>query len=200
MKTRIDLENWADAVEWIPKTPAAQALEAKLVTEADLLRLKVLARLHARGLPADVGWGDLLQEAFMRVLDGSRRRPEGVPMIAFLAGVMRSIKEQCWRQARRGARELPKLRADLEAVGFSGNELPDPAPSPERRVIAIQEMDSINKLFADDLQATQIIAALYDGQTAEETCAAYTMSKTDYDSTRRRMRRALARAGLRFLQ
>ena len=134
------------------------------------------------------------------MLDGSRRQPEDVPMVAFLAGVMRSIKEQYWRQARRGARQLPKLLAELGPIDFREDELPDPAPSPERRVIAIQEMDAINKLFEDDLQARQIIAGLYEGWTPEETCATYAMSKTDYDSTRKRMRRALVRAGLRVLQ
>jgi DNA-directed RNA polymerase specialized sigma24 family protein len=199
MKTHIDLKNWPEAVQWIPRTPARRALDAKLVTVADLLRLKVIARLHARGLPPHIGWADLLQEAFTRVLDGSRRQPEGVPMVAFLAGVMRSIKEQYWRQARRGARQLPKLLAELGPIDFREDELPDPAPSPERRVIAIQEMDVINKLFEEDLQAKQIIAGLYEGWTPEETCAMYVMSKTDYDSTRKRMRRALVRAGLRVL-
>jgi hypothetical protein len=61
----------------VPKTPAAQALALKLVTGMDLLRLKAVARLHARGLPPEVGWSDLLQEAFARVLDGTRKRPEG---------------------------------------------------------------------------------------------------------------------------
>jgi hypothetical protein len=35
----------------------------------DLMRLKAVARLYARGLPPEVGWSDLLQEAFARVLD-----------------------------------------------------------------------------------------------------------------------------------
>lgn len=200
MKTLTDPKNWPDVVEWISSTPAGRALEAKLVTEADLLRLKVIARLHARGLPPHVGWSDLLQEAFTRVLDGSRRPPEGVPMVAFLAGVMRSIKEQHWRQTRRGARQLPKLRAELGAVDAQEGELTDPAPSPERRAIAIEEMEAINKLFEDDLPARQILSALYEGWTPEETCARFVMSKTDYDSTRKRIRRALIRAGLRTLQ
>jgi hypothetical protein len=53
-------------------TPADAALTLKVVSESDLLRLKTIARIYARGLPADVGWADLLQEAFARVLDGSR--------------------------------------------------------------------------------------------------------------------------------
>lgn len=63
----------------------------------------------------------------------------------------------------------------------------------------MQEMDSINQLFGDDLQARQIISGLYEGSTPEEICATYAMSKIEYDSTRRRMRCALVKAGLRFL-
>ena len=180
----------------VSDTPARRALDARMVSEADLLRLKVLARLHARGLPSDVSWSDLLQEAFTRMLDGSRRQPEGVPMVAFLSGVMRSIKEQYWRSARRGARQARKLLAELE-LG-DDTELLDPAPSAERRAIARQEMESIEELFADDEPARQLIAGLYEGLTPEEICRAQGISKTDYDSTRRRIRRALVRAGLRF--
>jgi len=200
MKRHIDLMTWPESVEWIRSPPARRALDAKIVTGADLLRLKVLARLQARGLPPHISWSDLLQEAFARVLDGSRRQPEGVPVVAFVAGVMRSIKEQYWRQARRGARQRPKLLAELEITGVEEGEPFDPRPSPERRAIAIQEMEAINKLFEDDLQAGQIISALYEGLTVDETCARYAMSKTDYDSTRTRMRRALLKAGLRTPQ
>ncbi len=202
MKPGITLENWPQAigVELVTQTPARGALEAKLVTVADLVRLKVIARLHARGLPPEIGWSDLLQEAFARVLDGSRRVPEGVPMVAFLAGVMRSIKEQYWRQTRRGARHMPKLLAEIEIHDAREGEPLDPAPSPERKAIAIQEMDQINELFADDERARQIVAGLYEGWTPEEICAAHDMSQTDYDSTRRRIRRALVRAGLRLPQ
>jgi len=196
MKALDILKHWP--VDIVSDTPAARAFNAKLVTRADLLRLKVIARLHARGLPPDVGWSDLLQEAFARVLDGSRSPPEAVPFVAFLSGVMRSIKEQHWRRARKGARQNSKLLAELDAEPAGDGELPDPAPNPERSAIALQEMDAINQLFADDPAAGQIIAGLYEGWTPEEVCSTYAMSKTDYDSTRRRIRRALVRAGLRF--
>jgi DNA-directed RNA polymerase specialized sigma24 family protein len=198
MKSDFDLKNWPDIIERVSETPAGRALDAKLVTVADLLRLKAIARLHARGLPPSVDWSDLLQEAFTRVLDGSRRQPAGVPVVAFLAEVMRSIKDQYWRQSRRGARQLPKLLAELVAVDFQEGELTDPAPSPERRVIAIEQVKAIQTLFEDDVQAQQVIMGLYEGSTPEEICATYDMSRTDYDSTRRRVRRAMIRAGLRF--
>jgi DNA-directed RNA polymerase specialized sigma24 family protein len=192
------LKTWP--IDLVSDTPATRAFNAKLVTRADLLRLKVIARLHARGLPPDVSWSDLLQEAFTRVLDGSRVQPEAVPIVAFLSGVMRSIKEQYWRRARKGARQNSKLLAELDAVPAADGDLPDPAPNPERRAIAVQEMDAIHELFADDAPARQIIAGLYVGSTPEEICETYAMSKTDYDSTRRRIRRALVQAGLRFVQ
>ena len=55
---------------------------------------------------------------------------------------------------------------------------------------------AIGNLFAQDPVALQIISGLGDGLRAEEIRQALGMSKTDYDSARKRMRRALIRAGL----
>lgn len=196
MKTLDILKSWP--IDAVTVTPARRAFEAGLVTTADLLRLKVIARLQARGLPPEIGWSDLLQEAFTRVLDGSRRHPDGLPMVAFVSGIMRSLREQYWRTARRGARQARKLLAELELTDAPETELLDPEPSPERRAIAQQEMQTLDQLFADDEAARQLIAGLYEGWTPEEICVAHGMSRVDYDSTRRRIRRALVRAGLRF--
>lgn len=200
MKPHIDLTSWPREFDLLSKTPACRALDSSLVTKTDLVRLKVIAQLHARGLPPDIGWADLLQEAFTRVLEGSRRKPDGVPMVAFLAGVMRSLREQYWRQARKRSRLKPVLLADLEVAAANEGDLPDPAPNPERRAVAMQAMESIREIFSEDLRAQQIIEGLFDGLSLEETCTTYGMSKTDYDSTRRRMRRSLVRAGLRLPQ
>jgi DNA-directed RNA polymerase specialized sigma24 family protein len=113
----------------IERTPAARALALKLVTEADLLRLKVIARLHARGLPPHIDWSDLLQEAFARMLDGSRRRPDDVPLGAFLAGVMRSLKAEHWRRAHRKPSSCPSCLAELESTDSQGDEACDPRPT-----------------------------------------------------------------------
>jgi DNA-directed RNA polymerase specialized sigma24 family protein len=176
--------------------PAAEALSRKLVTKMDLLRLKAIARLQARGLPPEVGWSDLLQEAFARVLDGSRKPPEGVSVVVFLAGVMRSIKSEHCRRARRQASRLPKMLADLESDGDDG-EPRDPTPNPERKLAVMQELARIDQLFADDLRARQVIEGLFEGCSPEQICARYEMSTTEYDSTRKRMRRTLLREGLR---
>src|SRR5260370_16504085 len=63
----------------------------QLLSDADLVRLKALARLWARGLPGGVGWADGLHEAIVRALDCSRKRPPDVPILAFLSGILRRI-------------------------------------------------------------------------------------------------------------
>jgi len=198
MKTHWTLERVAQAFRDPRKTPAAQALAQKLVTAMDLLRLKSVARLYARGLPPEVGWTDLLQEAFARVLDGSRKCPEGLPMVAFLAGVMRSIRAEHHRRARRLAARLPQMLAELDVGGDPDGEAGDPTPDPERSLIAMQLLTEIYRLFSDDSRALQIMEGLFEGLAPEQIRARYDMSKTDYDSTRKRMRRALLREGVRW--
>lgn len=197
MSNRWHLEHAMQAPD-VRQTPAAQALALKLVTEMDLLRLKSVARLYARGLPPEIGWTDLLQEAFARVLDGSRKCPEGLPMVAFLAGVMRSIRTEFYRRARRLAARLPKMLADLDMAGYLEGAMGDPARDPERGLIAMEQLAEICRLFADDPRAQQIMEGLFDGSSPEQIRERYDMSKTDYDSTRKRMRRALLREGLRW--
>jgi len=197
MSSRWSLKQIFQVPQAVPKTPAAQALELKLVTPMDLLRLKAVARLYARGLPPEVGWTDLLQEAFTRVLDGSRKCPDGLPAVVFLAGVMRSIRTEHCRRARVTAARSPYLLADFDPAGAAG-EPGDPRPDPERSLMAMQQLSGIYHLFADDPRAQQIMEGLFEGWTPEEIRARYDMSKTDYDSTRRRMRRVLLREGLKW--
>jgi len=176
--------------------PAETALALNLVSEMDLLRLKTVARLYARGLPPDMAWDDLLQEALTRVLVGSRRRPEGVKTVSFLAGIMRSLKAEHWRRALRGSGRPDTLRIDHADIGSGAFDLPDPAPGPERSLSAGQQLAAIERLFADDPLALKIITGLGEGLSAEQIRSAIGVSKTNYDSARRRMRRVLLREGL----
>ena len=178
--------------------PSQTALALDLVSEMDLLRLKTLARWYARGLPPDMAWDDLLQEALTRVLTGARQRPEDVPMVAFVAGIMRSLRAEHWRRFSKGHR-----RDSVQLDQATEGEIPevlDPAPGPERTVIARQELAMIRRLFADDAVALKIIAGLSDGRSAEQIRAKHRISKIDYDSARRRMRRTLLREGLTCAQ
>ena len=176
--------------------PAETALALGLVGPADLLRLKTIARLHARGLPPDVSWEDLLQEALTRVLVGTRRQPVGVSMVAFLAGIMRSLKSEHWRRARGRPGSRDALALDRPCDDPREIELLDPSPDPERSLVARQELAAIQRLFEQDTVALQIIAGLGNGLSPEQIRAAYGITDTDYDSARKRMRRRLLREGL----
>jgi DNA-directed RNA polymerase specialized sigma24 family protein len=100
----------------------------RTLSDVDLLRLKAIARAWARGLPDGLGWADVLNEAIARVLDGSRRWPPGVPLLAFLSGVMRSICDDYWRRARRDLGLLVRFEdfVDLAAPGEDTESTPDP--------------------------------------------------------------------------
>jgi DNA-directed RNA polymerase specialized sigma24 family protein len=91
--------------------PAETALALGMVSRIELLRLKTIARVYARGLPPDVGWDDLLQEALTRIILGARQQPEGVTMVAFVAGIMRSLRAGHWRS-------LNPANSDGRAIGI----------------------------------------------------------------------------------
>ena len=168
---------------------AASAIEA--LSETDLVRLKALAQLWSRGLPGGLGWADVLHEAIVRVLDGSRVWPFGVPILAFLSGVMRSICHDYWRRARHEQRML--VSRDDESQAASSTEPVDEVSDPERVAVAVAGLAEVFRLFAGDPVALKIIDGMANGLVAKDICRAYGISALDYDTARRRMRRTLLR-------
>jgi len=173
---------------------AARAIRS--LGDADLVRLKALAQLWVRGLPDGFGWVDLLNEAITRALDGSRRWPPGVPLLAFLSGVMRSICDDHWRRLQR-ERELFVGAGDAARQGAQAAARSSP-PSPERMLAAAQALAAVHRLFAHDAVALKIISGLAEGLTAKEICELHAIEERDYDTARKRMRRALLRRGLEW--
>jgi hypothetical protein len=180
--------------------PAEVALALNLISRMDFLRLKAVARLHARGLPPDVSWDDLLQEAFTRALVGSRRKPHSVPMVAFLAGIMRSLRTEHWRRVRGGPASCETMRIDHQRDLSRAAELRDPASDIEQSLLASEQIEALERLFAGDLVVLGIIAGLAEGRSAAQIRSAMGISKTDYDSGRKRLRRTLLREGLTCAQ
>jgi RNA polymerase sigma-70 factor (ECF subfamily) len=177
--------------------PSESALGLGLVTDLELLRLKTLARWYARGLPLDVTWEDLIQEALTRIIVGKRQVPEGVAMVAFLAGVMRSIRSEHWQRVEGTS---ARVRSARSQSAHRQIEPVDGAPGPDRAVMAQQELARVRELFAEDPTATAILDGLARGLTAEELRVGLGLSDTDYASARKRMRRVLLREGLTCVQ
>jgi RNA polymerase sigma-70 factor (ECF subfamily) len=167
--------------------PAETALALNLITRMDFLRLKAIARLHARGLPPDVTWDDLLQEAFTRVIAGSRRKPARINMVAFIAGIMRSLRSEHSRRVRAGAGPRETLRFD---------QLRDPQADLEQSLLAREQLESIEKLFAGDAVVQGMVEALAEGLSPLQISERLKISKTEYDSARKRLRRGLLKEGL----
>jgi len=176
--------------------PAETVLALGTLGKMELLRLKTIARVYARGLPPDVAWDDLLQQALTRIILGARLRPEGVAMVSFVAGVMRSLRAEHWRRVLKGSPGPDAVRIDRMSDGSREVELRDPSPGPERSLSAQQELRTIEGLFADDPVILKIIGGLGEGLSAAQIRGALKISNTDYDSARRRMRRTLLREGL----
>jgi RNA polymerase sigma-70 factor (ECF subfamily) len=165
-----------------PQRDVGAALAA--LSQEDLLRLRAIARLRARSLPPGaMSWSDLLQEAVLRALTGTRPCPPAVPLLAFLAGVMRSLCDEQWRRHRR-QEHLPILH------GGGG------ADDPERACAAAEALAAIQRLFASDEAALKVITGMISGMGAEEIRCHCDMTAVEYDTTRRRIRRTILRHGL----
>lgn len=165
--------------------PAPRDVGAALAAlpEEDLLRLRAIARLRARTLPGGMSWSDLLQEAVLRALAGTRPWPPDVSLLAFLAGVMRSLCDEQWRRHRH--------QNTLPVLDSAGGSI-----DPERICAAVQLLCAVYNLFLSDEIATKIIDGLAEGMKAEDIRCRYDLSAVEYDTARRRMRRLMLRNDL----
>jgi DNA-directed RNA polymerase specialized sigma24 family protein len=178
----------------VSRADSAAAVSHALATlsETQLVRLRAMACLRARALPNGVGWSDLLHEALARALNGSRQWPPGVPFLVFLDGVMRSVCDEIWRHRRREAR-LIAFGKEAEA---ESHEVACPAADQERVLAASETLAELYRVFAGDGIVLQIMSGLANGLSAADIRAKHSLSPVEYDSARRRMRRALLRIGL----
>jgi RNA polymerase sigma-70 factor (ECF subfamily) len=165
--------------------PGESALALRLVSQHELLKLKVIARTYVWGLPPDVRWEDLLEQALTRVLVGSRRTPTGINSVAFLAGIMRSLRTEYLRQAREARSSRNSLSASEEECAL---DVLDTSPSTKGAQLAA--------LFVGDATVLGIIAGLGEGLSVEQVRTSLKLSKADCDAARKRIRRILLRAGL----
>src|SRR4051794_5284298 len=161
------------------------------LTASDFAKLARVAQLRTRGVP-ELDWQDLLQEAVRRSLAGTRRWPQDVPLLHFLAGVMRSLASD---QMRRRVAEA--------AVSFSDPDhevtlasLPSAGQTPEESAIERDLLARLSDLFAEDRDALTVIGGLKQGLSPAEIQTAAGLDQVGYDSTRRRIRRKLAETNL----
>jgi hypothetical protein len=139
------------------------------LSDGEMIALMKIARLYARKTPYDKG--DLIQEAFARVLSGRRAWTKGTGPVLFLGGVVRSI---AWEWKNEGPLDAT-ASTDLQIEERNANVAIDAA-----KIVA---------LFDDDLVARNMVAAMMDGARGEELQAISGLGKVAYESKRTKIRR-----------
>ncbi|WP_315769618.1 MULTISPECIES: hypothetical protein [unclassified Bradyrhizobium] len=160
-----------------------------LLSDAEWIRLRKASRYFgwAYGLGAD----DLLQEAFCRLLAGSRKCPSHVDIVKFLVQAMRSIANG----------EVEKVENSVDSVPIDDPEtldtLQDGLPLQDDSMIAAEGEEAIRKsildLFPDDGQARDIADGILAGYEGQELRQLTDLDETGYASKRRYMRRTIDR-------
>jgi DNA-directed RNA polymerase specialized sigma24 family protein len=122
---------------------------------------------------------ELIQEAYLRILDGRRKWPRGLSAPAFFYWVMRGIAGE-WAKKRK--REVPNEAIDIEDEGAE-----------ERGILAKFDVMKIIALFDDDPIAKKIVVAEMDGARGEELLKLSGLSLVEYETKRRKIRRRIDR-------
>jgi DNA-directed RNA polymerase specialized sigma24 family protein len=143
----------------------------KFLTAAEKTKILKIAAHYAKMTPYEAN--DLLQEAFVRALDGRRKWPRGLPATTFFCGVTRSIADE-WK------RKDEPLDRDNGDKGAG-----------ERALLDRNYAMKIIKAFDDDPIAQKILLAIAEGARGEELLKLSGLSQIGYESKRRRIRRRI---------
>jgi DNA-directed RNA polymerase specialized sigma24 family protein len=156
----------------------AEALEAvRSLSDRDKTVLIKVARAYAGMRKTRYDYQDLFHEAIARILEGKRRWRHGVGFVAFLCGVMHGIAWD-WRT---------QIHEEASEEGHG---------SEEGSAIARLDAQKFVALFDDDVIAQQIVIGIMEGARGEELWEASGVSKTEYESKRRKIRRRIEKLWL----
>ena len=160
---------------------------------ADWNRLRRTAALYAANRPIDAE--ELLQEAFRRSLDGSRKCPRTVDIVRFLCEAVRSIAHG---EQDKTARRPDHLPLEIETGDDRiERQLPSSICSPEDDVRSAEEASQVqDNLLAlmDDEAAEIILLGIMDGCSGEELCELAGIDNKTLATKRRYIRRRITAA------
>ena len=162
------------------------AIEA--LGDADWLRLRKAAAIYANRCNPRLDSDELLDEAFSRTLLNDRKCPEGLSMVVFLGGVMKSIVSKG---------ELRRNKKDALSHIDSSHCLTDDemsfaiptACSPAEELIAIETFEQALTLFENDEEASMVIMSKQDNMAPHEIQELMGINQTQYNTILRRISR-----------
>lgn len=143
----------------------------KSLTAAEKTKIVRIAAKYAKATPYEAE--DLYQEALLRAMDERRKWPRGLPAMTFFWGVMRSVAWE-WK-----SKDDP-LDKDIGDKGAG-----------EGRLLDRNHAMKIIKALDDDPKAQTILVAITEGARGEELLKLSSLSSTDYESKRRKIRRRI---------
>ena len=153
---------------------------------------KVAAVLAAGGRGKE---DELLQETMLRVLDGGRPWPQGVPLVPFLAGVMKSVAHgERAKVTRSPARRAASL---YDGSGALVIDMADAGPTPEEALTGEQAAGRLKQrvaaAFEGDFHAQILLEGMLEGMEGEALRGLTELDPTAYASKRRLIRRRLSK-------
>ncbi len=157
-----------------------EELEAAVLglSDEDVLRLNGIARKYTGNHEMETD--DLVQEAVLRTLSGERKTcPRNLPIVSFLAGVMRSIAS-----GEREKKDREGELCDIELRQLHGSD-----NNPEDDVLEKQLFRQLEDIFEEDEEILLLIWYLQDDLSSTEIQENEGWSKTQFNTIRRRMRR-----------
>jgi CheY-like chemotaxis protein len=164
------------------------------LTVADKLRLRRSAAYWIQGVGQAARSrtvDDLLGEAQLRTLIGTRRWNRRVDFVQHLRGAMESIAT-CWKQ-KAGDKttylmtELLKFSPEGQEISPLGN-VASHEPAADRSLIAKEEVVRIFRMFADDTDATQVLQGWYDDLKPNEIRQKYGLDDKRFAAAKKRIR------------
>lgn len=160
------------------------ALEAFTSNPEQILRLYKIARRYAGN---DLEAGDLVQEAFTRILDDDRAWPRGLDARPFVIKVIQSIADEIRQKKKRRERHVTITGAPPE------DTLPCPEPTAAEMLELLQQNATMRtrmlEYFRDDPELYMLAEALLEGWEKPELLSLFDHDETRYQATRKRFRR-----------
>lgn len=162
------------------------------LSSPELRKLEKYAHILAFGLFMNAQ--DLLQEAFVRVLDGRRKFYKDIDLdtVGFIGGIMKSLTDNEIKKRLRNPIHIAQMSEDFSDDGvdtdiFQGSHDLD---TPENLLIASRSVEKILNSFDDNPNAQMILMAKMDGintpQEIQEFCE---INEIQYSSALRAIRR-----------
>ncbi|UGX89565.1 hypothetical protein G6321_00002045 (plasmid) [Bradyrhizobium barranii subsp. barranii] len=151
---------------------------------ADWARLHKVGRIFASG--TDWDFEDLIQEAELRTLRGTRNCPVDVDVMKHLIDTMSSIADSERKKARN---QMPHV-AILQGVAEDGAEDPaSPDWSAEDNAVFEGEYKELLALFDDDVKGRELVEGIVAGFSTDDLKELTGLQGTAYDSKRTLVRR-----------